>query len=104
MMFHTDIMADPFFASDGFTYERVCMEQWMQEHDTSPTTREPLEHKFLIPNHDKRKQIAAWCEQNGVPVPQPPKRADKQAAAGGPASAPLLHKPQVMCPTHAVFG
>jgi U-box domain len=90
MMFHTDIMADPVVASDGFTYERVCMEQWMQGHDTSPTTREPLEHKFLIPNHDKRKQIAAWCEKNGVPVPKPPKPAAKPAAAGEGAAAAVM--------------
>jgi hypothetical protein len=34
-------------------------------------------------------------------VPAAPKRAAKPAAAGGGAeAAPLLHKPQIMCPTH----
>jgi hypothetical protein len=101
MMFHTDLMTDPVVASDGFTYDRVCMEQWMQGHDTSPTTHESLEHKFLIPNHDKRKQIAAWCEENGVPVPTPSKPAAKlPAAGGGSAAAPLLQKPVVTCQRH----
>jgi len=101
MMFLTALMADPVMASDGFTYEREFMELWMAGHDTSPTTREPLEHKFLIPNHVMRRQIATWCEQNGVPVPVAPKPADKPAAAGGgAAAAPLLHKPQVTCTTH----
>jgi len=39
MMFHTDIMADPVFASDGFTYERVCMEQWMERQHFTNYTR-----------------------------------------------------------------
>ena len=52
-------MADPVVASDSFTYERWSMLQWMEGHDTSPTTGEALEHKMLIPYHDKRKQIAA---------------------------------------------
>jgi hypothetical protein len=79
----------------------VCMEQWMESHNTSPTTQEPLEYKMLVPNHDKRKQIAAWCEENGVPVPKPPKPAAKPAAAGGGAvAAPLLQKPLVTCQRH----
>jgi hypothetical protein len=92
MAFQCNLMVDPVVASDGFTYERTSIQNWMKESDVSPLSNEPFEHKLLNPNHDKRKQIAAWCEQNGVPVPQPPKRAAKQAAAGGPASAPLLHK------------
>lgn len=89
MIFHTDIMADPVVASDGFTYERVCMEQWMQDHDTSPTTREPLEYKLLFPNHDKRKQIAAWCEKNGVPVPTSSTAKPAVAGEGAAAAAAL---------------
>jgi len=102
MMFFTALMADPVVASDGFTYERRSIMQWMAEgHDTSPTTSEPLEHKLLIPNHAIRKQVIAWCEENGVPVPKPPAAAGLAAAAGGGAAqAPLLHKPQVTCTKH----
>ena len=73
----------------------------MKAHGTSPRTNKPLEHNFLIPNHDKRQQIAAWCEENGVPVPVAPKPADEPAAAGGgDAAVPLLQKPQVTCTKH----
>ena len=89
-------------AADGFTYEREAIELWLKGHDTSPRTGQPLEHKILIPNHEKRQQVIAWCEQNGVPVPIKP--AAKPAAAGGGAAAaalPLLQKPVVMCPSHS---
>jgi len=102
MAFHTALMADPVVASDGITYERRYIEQWMQEHDVSPLTNEPFEHKMLIPNVNMRKLIAAWCEENGVPKPKPPAAAVKAAAAGGGvAQVPLLHKPQVTCSKHA---
>jgi hypothetical protein len=102
MIFGTDIMADPVVASDGFTYERKSIEDWMENRDVSPSTNEPFEHKFLNPNVMARKQIALWCEQNGVPVPRPSKLAAKPAAKGGGAAAApmLLRKPDVTCAKH----
>ena len=97
-------MADPVVASDGFTYEREAIELWMKGHDVSPNGGQPFEHKMLTPNISIRKMIAAWCEQNGVPVPVIPKPAAKPPAAGGGAAAaalPLLQKPVVMCPSHS---
>ena len=106
MAFDCNLMADPVVACDGVTYERNSIELWMQGSNVSPLTSQPFEHKGLIPNITVRKMIAAWCEQNGVPVPvpvpQPPKPADKAAdAGGGAAAAPMLHKPVVMCPRHS---
>ena len=102
MVFSFDLMTDPVVASDGFTYEREAIELWMKGHNVSPNGGQPFEHKILNPNISMRKMIAAWCEQNGVPVPQPPKRAAQQAAAGGGAAVePLLQKPVVMCPSHS---
>jgi hypothetical protein len=40
----------------------------MKTHDVSPHTNTPFDHKMLIPNITVRKMIAAWCEENGVPV------------------------------------
>ncbi len=37
-------------AADGVTYERAAITQWLERHNTSPTTRHPLAHKFLSPN------------------------------------------------------
>ena len=101
MAFQCNLMVDPVVASDGFTYERNSIEQWMQGNNVSPLTSQPFEHKVLIPNSFMRKQIAAWCEQNGVPVPVIPKPAAKPPAAGGGAAVqPLLQKPVVRCPSH----
>ena len=41
---------DPVVTSDGFTYERDAIAQWLQIHDTSPMTNEPLLRKSLTPN------------------------------------------------------
>ena len=104
MHFQCQLMIDPVFAADGFTYEREAIELWLQGHDTSPRTNQPLENKTVIPNMMARQQVIAWCEQNGVPVPVIPKPAAKPPAAGGGAAAaalPLLQKPVVMCPSHS---
>ena len=100
MTFDAILMIDPVVASDGHTYERESIEQWMTSHDASPTTSQPLEHKMLIPNHLVRKQVVSWCEQNGLPVPKLPKRPVAKAVAGGGAAAPLVQKPVVMCELH----
>ena len=104
MHFQCQLLVDPVIAADGFTYEREAIELWLQGHDTSPRTNQPLEHKLVIPNMMARQQVIAWCEQNGVPVPVIPKPAAKPPAAGGGAAAaalPMLQKPVVMCPSHS---
>jgi hypothetical protein len=45
-----DLMIDPVVAADGFTYERQAIEGWLQQHDTSPKTNEPLGNQQLTPN------------------------------------------------------
>ena len=90
MNFQCQLMIDPVFAADGFTYEREAIELWLKGHDTSPRTGQPLESKMLMPNMMARQLIAAWCEQNGVPVPVIPKPAAKPPAAGGGAAAAAL--------------
>ena len=43
-------MTDPVIASDGNTYDRIYIENWFENNDTSPITNEPLDNKNLIPN------------------------------------------------------
>jgi len=45
-----DIMTDPVCTSDGFTYERRAITEWLRTKDTSPSTGAKLESKRLIPN------------------------------------------------------
>ena len=54
-----DCMRDPVVTADGFTYERGAISMWLQRHDTSPCTNQPLEHKMLVPNLALRSQIQA---------------------------------------------
>ncbi|KAJ5069299.1 regulator of chromosome condensation [Anaeramoeba ignava] len=54
-----EIMKDPVFCSDGFTYERFAIESWLSENSTSPMTGQELASKELIPNHSLREQIRA---------------------------------------------
>jgi hypothetical protein len=105
MAFECELMSDPVFASDGFTYERRDIEKWMKEHGTSPLTSQPLEHKMLMPNMMARQLIAAWCEQNGLPARCFPQAVPQQVAVagGGAAEVPLavlLQKPVVTCELH----
>ena len=43
------LMIDPVIASDGFTYERESIENWLRSNRTSPNTREFMRNN-LIPN------------------------------------------------------
>jgi len=53
------IMRDPVIASDGYTYERGAIEQWMHQNSTSPMTRQTLTHTNLIPNRQLKDAIEA---------------------------------------------
>ncbi|KAK9909205.1 hypothetical protein WJX75_008707 [Coccomyxa subellipsoidea] len=45
-----EILRDPVVACDGYSYERGPITNWLQTHNTSPMTNEPLESKYLVPN------------------------------------------------------
>ncbi|CAF3402515.1 unnamed protein product [Rotaria socialis] len=52
-----DIFRDPVIGHDGHTYEREDIIAWLQQHGTSPITREPMTIESLRPNHIVRKMI-----------------------------------------------
>jgi ATP-dependent DNA helicase PIF1 len=64
-------MIDPVICSDGQTYERVNIEKWFQNHNTSPLTNAVLQNKTLIPNIALRNLL----QQN---TPQPPPTTTKK--------------------------
>jgi hypothetical protein len=45
-----DIMTDPVIAPDGMTYERESITSWLEQHATSPITRQRMNCAALIPN------------------------------------------------------
>ena len=58
-----ELMKDPVVASDGCTYERDSIQKWLAEHNTSPATNEPLQHRLLFQNRALRNLI---CESQFV--------------------------------------
>ena len=50
-------MTDPVFAADGHVYDRASIESFLETHDTSPLTNEPLATKSLTPNDALRSRL-----------------------------------------------
>lgn len=55
-----DIMRDPVIASDGVTYERAAITDWLAANTTSPCTGDVLVHTHLTPNMALRNLIRSW--------------------------------------------
>ena len=55
-----NIMEHPVICSDGHTYERNAISEWLISHRTSPMTNQILSQRNLIPNHALRSLIADW--------------------------------------------
>jgi len=60
---HT-IMKDPVVDSEGFSFDRPAIEEWLKEHCTSPITRKILRIHQLIPNRALRDSIANHMGEN----------------------------------------
>ncbi|CAF2071600.1 unnamed protein product [Brassica napus] len=55
-----DVMNEPCVAADGYTYDRRAIEDWFEEHNTSPMTDSPLLSKNLLPNYTLYTAIMEW--------------------------------------------
>ena len=64
-----EIMTDPVSTSDGFTYERTAISEWLRTKDTSPVTGATLESKTVIPNLSLRSMIRAFVDAQVAPPP-----------------------------------
>lgn len=58
------VMVDPVLGSDGRTYERSAITEWLRTHNTSPITREVMTAASLKPNYALRSLIE---RSNAVP-------------------------------------
>ncbi|KAL5994102.1 U-box domain-containing protein 14 [Asimina triloba] len=66
-----ELMKDPVIVSTGQTYERACIQKWLDAgHKTCPKTQQTLSHTALTPNYVLKSLIAQWCENNGVEIPK----------------------------------
>ncbi|GIL76913.1 hypothetical protein Vretimale_8622 [Volvox reticuliferus] len=62
-----DVMTDPVIATDGYTYERSAIMQWLKNKTISPMTNAPMPGgTTLIPNHALRSSILQWKQDNGL--------------------------------------
>lgn len=55
-----DVMIDPVVASDGHTYERRAIEEWIQKKATSPIAGTPLQSTVVYPNYSLKSRISEW--------------------------------------------
>jgi len=65
-------MRDPVVAEDGFSYERMHINQWMVKNLTSPMTRKAFKSKALYPNYQLKSVIQDYLTKNPGIVPKPP--------------------------------
>lgn len=84
------IMTDPVIGSDGRTYERSAITQWLRSHPHSPLTREPMTLSSLKPNYALKSAIERYQKGNKpppkkikkiVPAPPPPQPPPPQPSA-----------------------
>jgi hypothetical protein len=62
-----DIMTDPVMCSDGHTYERSAIIEWLAGgNSTSPVTNKPLPDQNLVANHKLRQAVERWLVQRGA--------------------------------------
>ncbi|CAN8268290.1 unnamed protein product [Cochlearia groenlandica] len=85
-----EMMRDPVIISTGQTYERTCIDKWIEAgHSTCPKTQQTLTSTTLTPNYVLRSLIAQWCESNDIEPPKPPSslRPRKISSFSSPAEA-----------------
>ena len=58
------VMNDPVLLGDGQSYERIVVEDWLENHSTSPMTNAPLTNKDIVPNIALRQMIEDWALQD----------------------------------------
>ncbi len=76
-------MTDPVIGSDGQTYEREAITHWLQLHNSSPLTRQPMTVGDLRTNHSLKSAIERWNKKpitNPKPSAPPPPSSDYYVA------------------------
>ncbi|CAL9244497.1 unnamed protein product [Arabidopsis halleri] len=58
-----DVMENPCVASDGYTYEKRAIKEWLQKNHKSPMTDLPFPNDSLLPNHSLLSAIKEWRSQ-----------------------------------------
>ena len=88
-------MQDPVVTADGHTYERKAIEDWLNDHDTSPLTGETLPAKTLIPNIQLRVQIQEFIDKNPSLAPDADGSGERGSGAGSVVRTPPHKRPSI---------
>lgn len=65
-----ELMRDPVIVATGQTYERSCIQRWIDcGNKTCPKTQQMLPNFSLTPNYVLRSLILQWCEEHNVELP-----------------------------------
>ena len=51
------VFESPVMAADGYTYEKVAIEKWLEKEKKSPKTNMPIDANDLRPNHAIKSMI-----------------------------------------------
>ena len=91
------LMSDPVMGSDGQTYERAAITQWLGTNPHSPLTRQPMTVQSLKPNYSLKAAIERF---KSAPLPQPQARQPqaKQKPRPQPKKAAPRHLPVPSAP------
>ncbi|KAF5207521.1 Ring-type e3 ubiquitin transferase [Thalictrum thalictroides] len=66
-----ELMRDPVIVATGQTYERSCIQRWIDcGHKTCPKTQQQLLNFSLTPNYVLRSLISQWCEKHNIEQPK----------------------------------
>ena len=57
------MMTNPYIDTEGNTYEKEAIEEWIKGHHNSPITRTPLELESLKPNRSLKRAIDDFLEE-----------------------------------------
>lgn len=74
-----ELMKDPVIVATGQTYERSCIQKWLDAGNRScPKTQQILTHLILTPNYVLKSLIAQWCETHGIELPKKTPSSERQ--------------------------
>jgi hypothetical protein len=66
-----EIFSDPVILSDGHSYEKEAIIQWLKTHSVSPVTGIPLQSRSMIPNNALKQAISHFFGTQPAPQPAP---------------------------------
>ena len=85
------LMGDPVSLSDGYTYDRNNITNYLETHSTSPVTGLPLRTTTLRPDEGCLQQLANWRQRqnSSTSAPSAPSAPPAPPAPPAPSVPPL---------------